>query len=96
MGTAQTTFVVERCDGATGSHETGSHVTGRDPDRTRKYVLRMPGFSPTFFSSYYSSSTKCSPVVEVPWLPEVTLLDPFRGSLWCAHAQPEMPPLGAR
>ena len=37
MGTAQTTFVVERCCDATGSH-----VTGRGPDQTRKYVLRIP------------------------------------------------------
>jgi hypothetical protein len=33
MNTAQTTFVVERCGGTTGSHVTRSDVTGRDPDR---------------------------------------------------------------
>ena len=53
MGTAQTTFAVELCDGATGSH-----VTESGPDRksrarklrhSRKYDLRMPGFFPRVF-----------------------------------------------
>jgi hypothetical protein len=39
MGTARTTFVVERCGGA----------TERGPDQTRKYVLCMPSFSLRFF-----------------------------------------------
>ena len=42
MGTAQVTFAVVLCGGATGSHVTGSdvsHVTGSDT--VRKYVLRM-------------------------------------------------------
>ena len=46
MSTAQVTFAVVLCGGATGSHVTGSdvsHVTGSDP--VRKYVLRMPNVS---------------------------------------------------
>jgi hypothetical protein len=43
MGTAQLIFV-EVVRGVT----TGSDVTGRGPNR--KYVVRMPGFSPRFFS----------------------------------------------
>jgi len=56
-----------------GSHVTGSdvsHVTGRGPDRNRKYVLRM--YNRYILYYYYSRSTKCSTVVQVPWLPEVT------------------------
>ena len=62
--------------GATGNHVTGSDkvgwpeeaLSGSGPDR--KYVLRMPRFSPAFFSL----------VVVVPWLPDVTkgYLSPFR------------------
>ena len=36
---------------------------------TGSYCVRMPGFSTVFF--YYSSSTKCNTVVQVPVLPEV-------------------------
>jgi hypothetical protein len=72
MGTAQGTFAVELCGGATGSDVTGSHVIWSGPDRkssarkwrhNRKYVLHMPGFSPGFFLAI---------VVQVPGLPEVT------------------------
>ena len=47
MGTAQLTFEVERCGGATRNHVTGSDMTGSDvshvtrSDPVRKYVLRM-------------------------------------------------------
>ena len=37
-------------------------ATGREPDR--KYVFRMPGFSPRFFLTIA--------VVQIPWLLEVT------------------------
>jgi hypothetical protein len=72
MGTAQGTFAVELCGGATGSDVTGSHVIWSGPDRkssarkwrhNRKYVLHMPGFSPGFFLAI---------VVQVPGLLEVT------------------------
>ena len=38
------------------------------------------------FSSYYNSSTKCSTVVEVPWLPEVNK----------GHVTPSGFPVGVR
>ena len=72
MGTAQGTFAVELCGGATGSDVTGSHVIWSGPDRkssarkwrhNRKYVLHMHGFSPVFFLAI---------VVQVPGLLEVT------------------------
>ena len=58
---------------------------------TGSHVMHAQPF-PAFFS-YYSSSTKCSTVVQVPWLPEVTEGHvtqkgiPLEG---CAHAQPEV------
>jgi hypothetical protein len=52
MGIAQTTFVVERCGGATESHVTGSDVTGSDAITGSMFC-----FPPRFFLSYYSSST---------------------------------------
>jgi len=77
--------VVELPEAAhTGSDVTGSHVTGRDPDRNRKYVLRMRNRYILYY--YYSSSTKCSTVVQVPWLPEVTE----------GHVTPKGVPLGVR
>jgi len=44
----------------------------RDPKwrQSRKYVLRMRNRYIWYY--YYSSSTKCSTVVQVPWLPGVT------------------------
>ena len=49
---------------------------------------------------YYSSSTQCSTVVQVPWLPEVTeghvtpkgghFVCPERGFLGCVDAQHEV------
>ena len=48
--------------GATGSHDTGSDVTGN-------MFCACPAFPRVF--SYYSS-TKCSMVVQVPGLAEVT------------------------
>jgi hypothetical protein len=73
MGTAQVAFAVERYGGATGSHVTGSDVTGRGPDRNRVMEVCSAHAQPfpTFFSCH-SSSTKCNKVVQVPWLPEVT------------------------
>ena len=63
--------------GTTGSDVTKSdvsHVTGGGPDRkwrqSRKYVLRMRNRYILYY--YYSSSTKCSTVVQVAWAPEVT------------------------
>jgi hypothetical protein len=55
-------------------------LTGSD----RKYVLRMPSPPPVFFS-FYSSSTKCNTVVQVPGLPEAVTW-PLRGSFGCAHS----------
>ena len=39
------------------------------PEVTRSMLCACPVFSCAF--SYYSSSTKCSTVAQVPWLPEV-------------------------
>ena len=49
---------------------TWSHVTGSDVI-TGSMICACPEVHHAFFS-YYSSSTKCSNVVQVPWLPEVT------------------------
>ena len=83
--------------GATGSDITGPNWKWRQ-SRDRKYVLRMLRFFPYFFRfpvlfSYYISSTKCSTLVQVPWLLEVTErhMTPKRME-GCAHAQPEMGP----
>ena len=53
------------------SHVTGSdvsHVTGNNV--TGSMFCACKAFPALF--SYYSSSTKCSTVVQVPWLPKVT------------------------
>jgi hypothetical protein len=54
----------------TGSDVTGSHVTGRGPHETGSDCMRMCNLYSLYY--YYSSSTKCSTVVQVPWLPEMT------------------------
>ena len=87
--------------GATGSDETGSDVTGSGLDRkwcqsrdrkgrelrwrhNRKYVLRMRNRYILYY--YYISSTKCSTVLQVPWLPDVMEVTwPRRCFPW-AHA----------
>ena len=67
------------------SYVSGSGITGSHRVRMRNRYI---------WYYYYSSSTKCSTVVQVPWLPELTeghaLGCPEEGSLVCADAQPEV------
>ena len=55
--------------GSDGTENDISHVTGvtSSPEMTSHEVT---SFSSIF--SYYSSSTKCSTIVHVPWLPDMT------------------------
>jgi len=50
-------------------------VVGQPEEALSEVCSAHARFFPTFFS-YYSSSTKCSTVVQVPWLP-VRSREPF-------------------
>ena len=63
--------------GSDVSHVTGINLTGRCPDWNRKSHK---------WSRAHSSSTKCSTVVQIPWLLEVTK----------GHVIPKGVPLGVR
>jgi hypothetical protein len=77
MGTGKTALVEVMQCGATGIHVTGS-------------MFCACATNPALFS-YYSNSTKCSTVVQVAWLPEVTKSHVTPSdSPGLAHAQPEV------